>query len=252
VIRLLCLLILFSCATKTDEKYLERILTLNEGELLPSNYIQELNSRVLARNLVERLYLSRDQFVQSSDATPFDFQKQTKIVIQFPEKLIGTIAGKCFLNSHQTGMASPNEFQLEDKMIGVKLEAEYKPGLDNPVNELRPKYAYLTFKNYESEKFLVTFDNIYGNVFAELKDSIKKQSTFAYEPGKNIHTFKLNKNPESVKVGNYWEAQIWGKVCFEDVEKFLINCPGMIKASNTAIEQLKKTGRPVIECPTDL
>lgn len=212
---------------------------------------------------MSKLERESDQLIKGQT---FDFQKETRIVLQFSEKHIESISQKCFLNSHQTGNSqgvyTPEyRSQLEDEMIGSTLEPVYVHGLQNPVNKIRPKYAYLTFKK-DAGELSSKYDALYGNVFAVIKDEVKSRSTFTpgdslamrrtQGHGKIAHTFSLKKNPGFKREGNYWEVQIWGKLCFSEVDKFLVNCPGMSKVSSQAFEKLKKTGVPVAECSTDL
>ena len=94
----------------------------------------------------------------------------------------------------------------------------------------------------------------YGDVFAKLKDEVKKRSTWTSgdslgqaDTPESIHTFFLKtSNVISVPDHSYFEAQIWGELCLEDVDYMLVGCHDPIDPER--LEALRKTKIPIYSC----
>jgi len=257
----LILLVVFigrcSFAQVQQDGFIKQIIDLPNQAEVPSYIYHQYSSEKIANSIVERIREKRD--FNSNFQPYFDFKDNTKILLQFEEKYITSIQENCFLNLHQTGGGNgANEpemrAKIEDENAGLKLEKVYVPGPENIVNELRPKYAYVQFTKSKPGLTQSKFWVSYGNVFAVLKDEIKQRSTFtAGDSFGNValhghaHSFDWH-GSKSDRVEPYWEAQIWGKLCFGDVDYFLVNCPTMKPITQTGMIELKRVGKPIVDC----
>jgi hypothetical protein len=243
--------------------FLASISLSSFAESLPAlaDKVSFSNTKVIATSLISKL---KKESKGNTGAPTYDFQSETSIMIQFKDEYIKSIQRNCFLNQHQTrhsagGFGPQQRAEIEDHLLGLKLEQTYRRGKRNPVNELRPKYAYVMIHNPNEyiEQSLVIPQ--YGNVFAIFKQDIKNRSSFT--SGDSLEEFIRGNQQKALNFGRheittprgflYWEAQIWGKTCFDDVEYFLVNCPGL-KPINTELRSyLKRRGHKTYECKKD-
>ena len=257
--KLLLFIAIFNLCSPALSQVDSRILELSEGDSLPSGIVNRKNINNIAKSLIERIN-QRSKVTEATDL--YDFRNETSILIQFNEKYIKSISQHCFKNLHQvnhSGGSTDAKFrsEVEDGLIGIKLEEHYESGDSNIINQLRPKYGYVMLNNINHRDEQSSYLPQYGNVFAVLKDNVKDRSTFTAHDSLNTH-LQGDKNQTSVfrklpqmTVGFYYEAQIWGKTCFSDVDYFLINCPGMASTSERSRKLLMKQGIPVFHCHKD-
>jgi hypothetical protein len=152
----------------------------------------------------------------------------------------------------------------------VRLEYSYQGGMDNPINQVRPKYAFLAFQRDTNGQQNEHLDRVYGNVVAVFKNEVKDRTTFTpvdslngnFDASGNLgsgkvpaYTFKYRANAPLSKIPDptdantdYWEAQVWGKLGVRDVSYFLVGCPGDEAIGKDAFESLKSTGVPIYQC----
>ena len=229
-------------------------LNLRDGDWLPDHVIEPYDSRIVAASLVRRLEKEENALAQNPD---YDYYQDSKIQMAFWERLIEPIANGCFKNQHQThtsgGMYDGyGRASLENRMIRVKLEPSYNDAPANPVDNIRPKYAYLGLQK-PKPSLITRFDPIYGNIIAVFKDEVKDRTTFT--PGDSLvvdasetRTLHYRSTIPLQLQAVYWEAQVWGELCVRDVDYFLVNCRNLSDVSTGAIERLKALHKPIYKC----
>ena len=234
------------------------ILKLRDGDTLPSYFLATFGSRQVATMIVKRL----EKGENAQDPNPYyDFCGDTKIQLAFWEKLIEPIASGCFKNQHQTHSSEGLLFgeqrsAIENEMIKLKLEWRYEDNPKNPVHQLRPKYAYLGLQK-SLPNLRTGYSPSYGNILAVFKDAVKKRTTFTpgdsllVNPANETRTLSYRAAAPTTLEARYWEAQVWGEICFSDVEYFLVNCSILRPASEAAIEKLKTQKIPIYQCEVD-
>jgi hypothetical protein len=240
------------------------ILNLPDGATVPANDYREYSPDLIAASLVARLHEVNE--ADDNAAKPAqDFQNDTLIQMRFDASLIDSIRKAGFLNQHQIGaskgLLNPSyRATVEDALIDVNLEPSYVDGIHNPVNDVRPKYSFLTFDRAADAQEAESLTGAYGNVVVNFKNEVKDRSTFtpidslnAYGEyhGIKARTFayrserELDKIPDSTR---YWETQTWGDLTLADVDSFMIDCPGDTPVSPESMASLKKTGLPIYQC----
>lgn len=234
------------------------ILDMRDRETVPSEIYIKYDSRLIAASLVYRLHESREQ-QDNAFAPETDFKTRTVIQMRFPPELISSIAQKGFLNQHQLEHARGDvrrlgRAQTEDRMIGVRLENDYVESFENPVNFVRPKYAFLGFdRDANGEQHSAMENSRYGGAVAVFKDDVKNRATFAPQDtlgtsGRSTRTFNYRSTERLALVDSFWEAQIWGKLTLSDVAYLLIDCPNEPKTPDTMLNSIKATGLPIYKC----
>jgi hypothetical protein len=243
------------------------ILQLRDGQTVPSDDYKKYSSDLIAASLVERMH-DWDERAANVAQPSFDYQSGTLLQMKFNDNEVTSILKSGFLNQHQIGhsdgLYSPaRRAQVEDSLIGVHLESQYQPGVENPVNGVRPKYSFLAFDNDPDGQHYAHFSRDYGNIVAVFKDEIKDRTTFtpvdslvsvehlgsvksyttAYRSAQPIKKITIAKD-----FGDYWEAQIWGQLSVGDVSYFLVNCPGDQPVAASSLATLEKTNIPVYQC----
>ncbi len=230
------------------------VLELKNKATIPQAILEQYDTDTIAESLVAWVKNDREK-KEKKNATPiYDFKKQSRIVIAFNLKNLESIQEKCFLNQHQTGTSNAylgkDRLIQENKMLGLTL------GTTEKEKEILPKYAYLFIDGSPMEKDNAIVTD-YGGVFAKINDRVKERSTFTSGDSlvirampKDLMTFDYKLYKEGQIKRNYtayWEAQIWGSLCMDDVDYFLIGCT--VKFPEDQIERLKKvTGKPVYRC----
>lgn len=253
-------------------KIVPEVLTLKSGDEVPKKLIQEKDSRTIALNLVARL-TEKNKAVKESKNT-YDFYRDTEIQMAFSEKNFESIRKGCFRNQFQTnsskGFASRLKRQKAEKIL-IGVDIDNTPGVlttpSDPSHHIRPKYAYLVPTKPMEDVPPLSYSESYGNIYAVMKPEIKDRSTFTAQDSLKViePAIPLNTRADykEIRKGkeDYWEAQIWGEVCFSDVSHFVVNCPEKInypaastklknynRISDETLAKMKETGIPVFKC----
>lgn len=255
------------------------VLALHNNATVPWGVMKRYSATTIATSLVRRLHNAYEQ--QANDAKPaYDYLKNTMIQLKFKDEVLPLIIAHGFLNQHQTGSSGglvdgDRRSQIETSLIHESLEDTYSAGRTKQ-NEIRPKYAFLTFPKDSNGQQRGHFSRQYGNMVAVMKDEVKMRSTFTavdsvdgnMDASGNVaigqvraHTFFFRSTHVLAKIPDptrndgtdteedYWEAQIWGPVTVQqDVAYFLVNCPGDTEVSAATHELIKKTGLPAYKC----
>jgi hypothetical protein len=234
---------------------LAQLVSYANGQEIPKKVIEKADSRSMGRAIVARIHRLKDG---KDLKTYYDFYRDTEIQMAFDDARIDQIRASCFLNQHQiesTHGTLDRAWRSRQENAFAQLaidEGGYQVNFSNPANKVRPKYAYLgiTKKHRQVNPMMVSQ---YGNVFAVMKSAIKDRVTFT--PGDSLgmdatrlRTLRHRSATPMAEDGGYWEAQIWGEVCFSDVAYFLVNCSFTTAVSTASIAKLKATGTPVHEC----
>lgn len=238
--------------------------------------IPEKNSREIGRGLVDKLVERNKTSKPTTNA--YDFYRDTDIQMAFSDKHFDSIRRGCFKNQFQTnssnGFASKSKRQkAEEVLIGETINNDPK-ALVNPKDKshlIRPKYAYLVPTKPMQDVSPLSYSESYGNIYAVMKSEVKDRSTFTAQDSLKVieaaNPLNTKADYKELRKGkkDYWEAQIWGEVCFNDVAYFIINCPEKIdySADTTKIKnynriadetfnKMKETGIPVYQCKKEM
>ena len=256
-----------SFALAEKQELSQQLLSLPSNGTIPDEVYYKNDVNQIALSLVERLKTIRPS--KASEGY-YDFFNNSKIQMLFSSRNIEGILQKGFLNSHQTGTGAGAYYQNEQKMMSIENFGRDPNTLFN-LNLVVCKYAYLGLTKESPKIWRTRLDpNLYGNVVAVFKDSIKKRTTFT--PG-NSQMIPESARPLDYKTnepfpephygkgvwGHHWEAQIWGRLTVDDVDYFMINCPFLKKAQGwhtenlpaERIEALAKAGKPIFQCEND-
>lgn len=234
--------------------------------------LREKDSRVVGVALVEGL--KEKTKISKTNKNSYDFYQDTEIQLAFSDKHFESIRRGCFKNQFQTnsskGFASKSKRQkAETTLIGFNIDDDPKV-LTNPSDKshlIRPKYAYLVPTKPMEDVSPLTYSESYGNVYAVMKSSVKDRSTFTAQDSLKVieRAIPLNTKADYKDIRkdkkDYWEAQIWGEVCFSDVAYFIVNCPEKIDYSKDTTKitkynqvtdetfiKMQETGIPVYQC----
>lgn len=234
--------------------------------------VQEKDSRTIGRDLVAKL--NEKNKAVKEDKNTYDFYRDTEIQLAFSDKNFESIRRGCFKNQFQTntskGFASRSKRQkAETILIGANIDDDAKV-LTNPNDKshlVRPKYAYLVPTKPMEGVSPLSYSESYGNIYAVMKKDVKDRSTFTAQDSLKVigKAIPLNTKADYKEIrkdkDGYWEAQIWGEVCFSDVAYFMVNCPEKIdyssdttkikkynQISDDAFIKIKETGIPVYQC----
>lgn len=236
---------------------------------------QETDSRIIGKELVTRL-VEKNKSLGNKNL--YDFYKDTEIQMSFSDKNFDSIRRSCFRNQFQTksskGFASRTKRQkAETTLIGMSIDDRPKV-LVNPADKshhIRPKYAYLVPTKAMDDVSPLTYSESYGNVYAVMKNEVKDRSTFTAQDSlkdtKEALPLKTKDDYKEIRKNkkDYWEAQIWGQVCFSDVAYFMVNCPEKLDTSSDTTKlknynrvtdevfnKMKETGIPVYQCKKEI
>ena len=247
----------FVIAVELEETmFIPDVLQLKDEAILSKDIIDKFTINQIADSLVMRIHNTRESNIIVNNPQ-YDYLRDTDLQIAFHSRFISSIKKSCFQNQHQTGMSYGTNNGLlrsnqENFILGIKLEDQYSR--TEPLNTLRPKYAYLGILK-PSKNHFSKYVPKYGNIIAVFKDEIKRRATFSTDDSlglKDVNEIKTffyrSEKPLEKEQNLYWEAQIWGEICIKDVDHFLINCRGFNKASNEAIQELLSTNVEVHEC----
>ncbi|MCM0604850.1 MAG: hypothetical protein KA715_02040 [Xanthomonadaceae bacterium] len=237
------------------------ILSLTNNEVIEERHYQNTSSETTALSLIARL---RNEELRDREVGEFlavDMFDESKIIMGVPKKYVQKIIDGGFKNLHQLGHSQGVEeakerSQMEDLMIGVRLEKAYGQSRNKHlINSIRPKYAFLQ-PTERSRRYLPSNSIIsqYGGVFFVFKDSVKRRSTFTVDDSlcyscisehRRIDTYSFSKQltVDDLKRDRrgdtvFLETQIWGELSIDDVEYALVNCPKLHdRTNNEAFEQ---------------
>jgi hypothetical protein len=234
------------------------IFDLSPGQTLPATIYDSYDSKVVGLSLIQWIILNREKSDLTEETPDYNFMDDTRIMMAFNFTDFDKIQTSCFLNQHRSG-SSHGAFnptirsQREDIFLNLNLESSYG-SQGAKVNDVRPKYSYFFLDKYRADMGLSTVSFQYGNVFAKFKEQVKLRATFT--PGdsldinaqaKDVRTmFYKSADKVTLTRGGYWETQIWGTLCLDEVEYFVVNCTTPISEEN--IQTLKATGLPVYDC----
>lgn len=204
----------------------------------PCKKLRHPNVNELAIELVQQL----EKLKNGSPIERQAIQNNGKILIAFDESnIISIIKDDNIYNAHYLNNLNPDDTyasrkESEDAIINKNINC-----YTNQEKLLRPKYAYFLPKSSR-----LHLSDEYGNIFAMVKDHVKKRSTYTLEDSMdlknklNAHTFYQKKNLDN-SLKSYMEAQIWGLLQLSDIEYLLINCPFSKKITNhMTINKIKK------------
>lgn len=208
--------------------------------------IRALDTRTLAEMLVRRLHRECD-LAGASGAEGRPVGDDSEIVMMVPPETISSISKHGFLNQHETlttqGVYTiPARFEAEQELAMLRLPYSHK------AKELLPKYALLIAHRPDFRTF--SLPTRYGSVAVVYKKEVMKRATWTYADSSDFHfqagrfniggvanpvlthTGLYRKKPgDTNKCGNYCEAQIWGKLTFEDVDYLMIRDTEPVSAS---------------------
>ena len=247
------------------------VLRLKDGQAVPSDVYTRYSSALIGASIVQRLHLSRE--TDANEAAPaYDYRADAIIQMKINDVNFDSMAKSGFLNQHKiqssSGAYTPNtRGAVEDNLLHTTLEADYVTGIANPVNFIRPKYAFLAFPKDSDGQQHSNFLRQYGNVVLVFNEEIKDRSTFTaadsldkdtdgngdVDSGIVARTFFFRSKHQLKKVkdpagGNYWETQIYGELQMSDVSYALVGCPGDTRLGSGSLDRLKKIGLPIYQC----
>ena len=248
----------------------QNLLNLKEKSNIPDSFIKKYDSKTLAEILVKRIYEKRERYIlPTENAIPFDWNSETTLMIYFPSHVVEKIISQGFLNQYQTGTSNgvlqPLERQkTEDNLIGLNLGPI--DNIQNPRIDLRPKYVAIDFGNLKLPFKIKIPGTEYGDLIAVLKDSVKKRSlwfmgdSLYYDNPWDYSENKIDLEKRGTFYKTYIdkkfsstidekeenqhrtpEAEVFGALDITDVKQWLVTQ----NASDTTIENLKKTGLPI-------
>lgn len=208
--------------------------------------IRALDTRTLGEMLVQRLHRECD-LAGSPAAEGSPVGDDSEIVMMVPSETVASIVTHGFLNQHETlttqGVYTiPARFEAEQELAMIRLPYSHK------AKELLPKYALLIARRPDFGVF--PLPTRYGSVAVVFKKKVMKRATWTYADSSDFHfqagrfniggvanpvlthTRLYRRKPgDTNKCGNYCEAQIWGKLTFEDVDYLMIRDTEPIPAS---------------------
>ena len=240
------------------------ILKLKNDETIPEKVMASHGSREIAASIVERLRVKQQastKKIRILAENLYDFRKDSEIQLLFQDKYFHSIRKSCFKNQHQTNtsggaLAKKQRMEAEDTLSGLKIKGSKDP--KSIANRVRPKYAFLTLTKPMVDVPENFYAFSYGNIFAVFKDDVKERSTFTTMDSLDIpdigKSFNVQSDYKDLRKGKYayWEAQLWGDVCFSDVSYFLIDCPGASSVASKVLSEIKQTGIPVYDCKLEM
>lgn len=199
--------------------------------------IRALDTRALGEMLVQRLHRECD-LAGPSVVEGGPVGEDSELVMMVPSETVASISKHGFLNQHQTlttqGVYTiPARFEAEQQLAMIRLPYSHK------AKELLPKYALLVVRRPDFGVF--PLPTRYGSVAVVFKKKVMKRTTWTYADSSDFHfqagrfniggvanpvlthTGLYRRKPgDKNKCGNYCEAQIWGKLTFEDVDYLMV------------------------------
>lgn len=199
--------------------------------------IRTLDTRTLAEMIVQRVHRECD-LAGPPAAEGGPVGDDSEIVMMVSPETVTSISKHGFLNQHQTlttqGVYTiPARFEAEQQLAMIRLPYSHK------AKELLPKYALLVVRRPDFGVF--PLPTRYGSVAVVFKKKVMKRTTWTYADSSDFHfqagrfniggvanpvlthTGLYRRKPgDKNKCGNYCEAQIWGKLTFEDVDYLML------------------------------
>jgi hypothetical protein len=228
------------------------IAEIEDHQIIPPHLYEKYDGLQLAKSVIGRI---RERELKPN-CQSFDYRNNSIIQMRFSAAHIASLPTSGFLNVHQIRNQSIQKQEnarqrdlVESSLARVRFENlpyVYQP--DKESNFLRPKYAYMGFRqDFGYNKSSDFFD--YGNVVAVFKDEVKDRATFsvtdslAHWASQGVvhnYSFDYCETAELRRTGPYWETQIFGPLTLDDVEYFMVNCPHTERLVNkNQISQLK-------------
>jgi hypothetical protein len=240
-------------------KILPEILNLQDGQVISKKIIHDNDSRSVGLSIVARIDTIEAKR-KPDTKNLYDFYNDSVIQMAFFDKIFDSIRRGCFKNQFQTGRSNASfdpEFRVktEKDLAGIGITSDKDP--KSLSHHVRPKYAYFVPTKEMRGVRPNEYRRSYGNIYASFKNSIKDRTTFSegdsIEFNLKARSLKRKADYKAVRrdLIEYWEAQIWGDVCFSDVEYFLVDCPFTPPApaiSEATLVKMKETGIPVYQC----
>ena len=203
---------------------------------MPKEVLEKYDSVSIGRSIIQR-HRSRNESDNNEPNPSYDFLNDTRIAQSFSAANIEGINNKCFLNQHDTatskGVLNDNlRLNSEQTFVNKSFAGINTPEDRLKLNEVLPKYSYVLIDKYNRSMGLNKISAVYGNVIAIFND-VKARSTFTAGDSlvtraqeRTVHSYNYRpKNIISIDAnGMYFENQTWGKLCFDDVSYFLVNC----------------------------
>jgi hypothetical protein len=248
-------------STSLNPKLVDYILNLNDNANISQQIYDDFSVDDIARAIVLRiakLELEHSEvFANKMGNIPFDLKKDSEIILFFGNKDFDSILEKGFLNQHQTGTSRGHydpsiRSRIEDLVAGLNL------GLSEDALRLRPKSAFLNIPVDIDLHEKISSPLNYGNIGAVMKSSVYDRATWTSGDSVNVY-YRLGDSKEDIQTGltvrgtfdrkslpnfsndyHYYEAQIFGKIDFNDISHFLV-------ADEDKISQLIQLKKPIYQ-----
>lgn len=242
-----------------DPHLVKDVVDLPDHKEIPQSIYESFPVNEIARAIVQRVRSHEIMFqrkIESTEPKKIDVFKETDIILFFWETNIESIAANGFLNLHEShsseALYNPSKrLRAEDLFTGVQL------GLSPQALKLRPKSAFLNIRpNIDLVRKEHTIIDQYGNIGAVFKPEVKHRSLWVDSDSLWISQTSLVMNSRTLipyrgtfyrdsiscvsLCKNYYEALIYGKIGFDDVDYFLVTDPSLVN-------RLKPFGRPVYQ-----
>lgn len=218
----------------------QKIELLNDHQKISADIFKSYEVNDIAKALVSRIHQQELAFNLGLPEVKLDLKKNTDIILFFDRINLASVSENGFLNQHQ--ILKSNSFytptlrkRVENTLAGLDL------GASPEALQLRPKFAFLNIREpmeLADKKDYIERD--YGAIGAVLKNEIKERSTWAtadtnmivmrnigygarpLEMRKHHGTFEREGFPMTSLDRSYYEAQVFGRLTFSDVEYFLV------------------------------
>ncbi len=250
----------------------------------PEDILLGNDTRKIAVSLISRMYNQREKmrnFQMDQSNLKYALFDDTKVLMTVPTSLLSKISKNGFLNTHQTKTSSAwldPEWRTRRESMFFRLRFPVTTKKIKAISdELSPKYAYVIPKTgvkYLGPSIMAN----YSDAIVVFKDQVKMRSTVTQDdslfgPGSfglsdtedlgfmlpPVTFYSLNHKTNS-GFGDTWfqnkspdlgyiEAQIWGKLTFDDVDYIILGCYQKLSSVeiDKAIKQIPKE-IPVFGC----
>lgn len=209
----------------------------NSSNFLSPELVENLDSRVLGKMIVDRLHAVCDKDRDPTSTKPTDVNSQ--IIMLVPLKNLESISKFGFKNQHQTGSTGGCNCKANRLVAEVNHVAIGLP-YSNKTRELLPKYALQVF--YTDKMGTNPAPLQYGNVMVRFKSEVNERATWSAQDSLGLkETLRTNqiRPKKDTRCISYCEAQIWGALDFSDAESIVL------PEGTEVTEDIKKIGLPV-------
>lgn len=238
---------------------LERsVVDLADKQEIPQTIYDQFSTQDIGKAIVSRVRKQeiefKDMYNDETQNKKIDFRNETDIILFFWSQNIDSIRQSGFLNQHELG-ASKGELNpggrkvVEDHYVGLQM------GYGSQAKTLRPKSAFLNIRAaIDLVKKTHEMTTQYGDIGAVFKSDLKDRALWSTDdslgigmkklaaPGGDLvswrGTFDRGSIPLNNMYGSYYEALVYGRLTFDDVDYFLVVDPA-------AVEGLKPLGKPI-------